>query len=68
MTTLAETVVRVTGSSSTIEFVHRDGADVELRVPSVDLAREILGFEAIVDLEDGIARTASWYRSQGGMT
>ena len=55
MTSLAETVVRVTGSSSRIEFEHRGGADVELRVPRVDLAREVLGFEAAVDLEDGIA-------------
>jgi UDP-glucose 4-epimerase len=65
MTSLAETVVRVTGSSSSIEFVHRDGADVELRVPRVDLARQLLGFEAAVDLEDGIARTAAWHRAQG---
>ena len=62
---LAEMVVRVMGSSSAIEFVHRDGPDVELRVPRVDLAREILGFEAKVDLEDGIARTAEWHRAQG---
>lgn len=68
MTSLAETVVRVTGSSSKIEFVHRGGADVELRVPRVDLARELLGFEAIVDLEDGIARTAAWQRAQWSAT
>jgi UDP-glucose 4-epimerase len=66
MASLAETVVRVTGSSSTIEFVHRDAVDVELRVPSVDLARELLGFEAKVDLDEGIARTASWHRANGG--
>jgi UDP-glucose 4-epimerase len=65
MASLAETVVRVTASSSAIEFVHRGGADVELRVPRVDLAREILGFEAVVDLDEGIERTAAWYRDQG---
>jgi UDP-glucose 4-epimerase len=68
MASLAETVVRVTGSSSAIEFVHRGGADVELRVPLVDLARDLLGFEAIVDLDDGIARTAAWHRAQGSVT
>ena len=67
MASLAETVVRVTGSSSKIEFVHRGGADVELRVPLVDLARELLGFEAAVDLDEGIALTAAWYRSQAGV-
>ena len=68
MASLAENVVRVTGSSSTIEFAHRGGVDVELRVPQVDLARELLGFEAMVDLDEGIARTAAWHRTRGGAT
>lgn len=67
MTSLAETVVRVTGSSSKIEFVHRVGADVELRVPLVNLARALLGFEAAVDLDEGISLTADWYRAQPGV-
>jgi UDP-glucose 4-epimerase len=67
MTSLAETVVRVTGSSSKIEFAHRGGADVELRVPLVDLARELLGFDAAIDLDEGISLTAAWYRTQEGL-
>ena len=59
---LAETVVRVLGSKSRIRFTRKDYADVELRVPSVRKARELLGFEAKVDLEEGIARTAEFYR------
>ena len=35
-------------------------ADIELRIPNTDKARERLGFQAKVDLEEGIARTASW--------
>ena len=58
---LANTVVRVLGSSSEIRFVRKDYADVELRVPAVDKARDRLGFEALVDLEEGIARTAASY-------
>lgn len=58
---LANTVVRVLGSSSEISFVRKDYADVELRVPAVDKARDLLGFEARVDLEEGIARTAASY-------
>jgi nucleoside-diphosphate-sugar epimerase len=34
-------------------------------VCSVERARKVLGFEADVALEDGIARTARWYRDQG---
>ena len=61
---LANTVVRVLDSKSPIVFTRRDYADVELRVPSVRKARELLGFEAKVDLEEGIRRTAAYYRNQ----
>jgi UDP-glucose 4-epimerase len=59
---LANTVVRILESKSPIVFTRRDYADVELRVPAVTKAREILGFEAKVDLEEGIKRTANAYR------
>ena len=59
---LANTVVRVLGSSSSIVFTRRDYADVELRVPSVSKARELLGFEAKVDMDEGIGYTAEHYR------
>jgi UDP-glucose 4-epimerase len=39
---LAQTVVRVLGSSSPIKFTKRDYADVELRVPSVAKARKLI--------------------------
>jgi len=55
---LAQTVVRVLESNSPIRFVEKDYIDVELRVPSVAKARDLLGFEAKVDLDEGIRRTA----------
>jgi UDP-glucose 4-epimerase len=61
---LANTVVRVLDSTSPIVFSRKDYADVELRVPSVHKARELLRFEAQIDLEEGIRRTAEYYRSQ----
>jgi UDP-glucose 4-epimerase len=63
---LAQTVVRVLGSSSPIRFVQRNGPDVELRVPSVRKARELFGFEAKVDLDEGIRRTADWFAGLKG--
>jgi UDP-glucose 4-epimerase len=60
---LAQTVVRVLGSSSNIRFTNKTYADVELRVPSVKKALELIGFEAKVDLEEGIRRTAEYYRN-----
>lgn len=58
---LANTVVRVLGSKSQIIFSRKDYADVELRIPSVQKALELLGFEAQIDLEDGIRKTATFY-------
>jgi UDP-glucose 4-epimerase len=60
---LANTVVRVLQSSSPIRFTRKDYADVELRVPAVSKARELLQFEAKIDLEEGIRHTAEFYRS-----
>lgn len=62
---LANAVVRVLGSRSPIVFTRKDYADVELRIPSVSKARNLLGFEAKVDLDEGILRTAEYYRSLG---
>jgi UDP-glucose 4-epimerase len=59
---LANTVVRVLHSKSAIRFVRKDYADIELRVPNVDKARDLLGFEANIDLEDGIRRTGEHYQ------
>ncbi|MGQ0803895.1 MAG: NAD-dependent epimerase/dehydratase family protein [Actinomycetota bacterium] len=59
---LANTVIRVLASDSAIEFQDKDYADVELRVPSVEKARRVLGFEPRVDLDEGILRTAEWFR------
>jgi UDP-glucose 4-epimerase len=61
---LANTVVRVLNSKSQIVFTRKDYVDVDLRVPSVRKAFELMGFEAKIDLEEGIRRTADYYRKQ----
>lgn len=58
---LAQTVCRVLNSKSRIVFRKALSSDIELRIPSVRKARELIGFEAKVDLEEGIRRTAEWY-------
>ena len=60
---LANTVVRVVESKSVIHFSQKEYADVELRIPSVRKAWELLRFAAKVDLEEGIRRTAEFYRN-----
>lgn len=59
---LANTVIRVLNSTSPIIFTKRDYVDVELRIPSTQKAREILCFEAEIDLEEGIRRTGEYFR------
>lgn len=61
---LANTVVRILNSRSAVVFTQRDYADVELRVPSTSKARDLLGFEAKIDLEEGILLTAAHYDQQ----
>jgi UDP-glucose 4-epimerase len=58
---LALAVIRVTYSKSKIVFAPRNSADVELRIPNIDKARSILGFQPKIDLEEGLRRTADWY-------
>lgn len=58
---LASTIVRVLNSKSKIEFIQKDYADVELRVPATRKAKDLLGFDAKVDLEEGIERTAQYF-------
>ncbi len=41
-----------------------DHPDVELRIPNIDKARNLLGFEPKVDLEEGLMRTIEWYRNR----
>jgi UDP-glucuronate decarboxylase len=65
---LATQIVRLCGSRSRIVFVPWNEVDVELRIPNIDKARSILGFEPRVDLDEGLSRTIEWYRrtSEGG--
>jgi len=61
---LAEKVVQLANSSSKIVHVPKNYADVELRIPSIEKAKELLGFEPKVDLNEGIRRTIEWYKSK----
>ena len=60
---LAQTVCRVLQSKSNIFFRDQLSADIELRIPSVKKTEEVLGFKAKVDLEEGILRTAEYFKN-----
>jgi len=59
---LALQIIRLSESKSKIIFEKKDMEDIELRVPDIEKAREILGYEPKVDLEEGLRRTINWYR------
>jgi len=65
---LALEIKRLCQSSSEINFVEWPYPDVDLRIPNIDKARKLLGFEPQVDLEDGLRRTIEWYRQKEGQT
>ena len=61
---LAQRIKRLTGCPGEIVFQPLHYTDVELRIPNVDKARELLGFDAKVELDEGLTRTIAWYRSR----
>jgi dTDP-glucose 4,6-dehydratase len=58
---LAEIIRDLTGSRSEITFVPRPEDDPTVRRPDITLARELLGWEPQVPLEEGLERTIAWF-------
>ena len=63
MIELAELVIELTGSTSTL--VHRElpSDDPKLRQPDISIARSVLGWEPTVQLRDGLQRTIDFFKS-----
>jgi UDP-glucose 4-epimerase len=59
---LAQRIRRITGTRVEIRFEPHLSPDVEIRIPNVDKARRLLGFEPDVELDEGLERTIAWYR------
>jgi dTDP-glucose 4,6-dehydratase len=67
MLELAEQVLEVTGSSSTIEFRPLPVDDPTQRRPDLTLARTQLGWEPTISLREGLQRTAEHFRGVLGL-
>jgi dTDP-glucose 4,6-dehydratase len=57
---LADNVLRVTGARSEIVFEALPVDDPQVRQPDITRAKQILGWEPEVGLEDGLRRTIEW--------
>jgi UDP-glucose 4-epimerase len=61
---LASRIRRLMGADVEIKFRPLHYTDVEMRIPNVDKARALLGWEPKVDLDEGLVRTIAWYRER----
>ncbi len=61
---LAEAVIRATGSRSEIVFEALPQDDPAVRKPDIRLARELLGWEPAVGLEEGLRLTVAAYEGR----
>jgi nucleoside-diphosphate-sugar epimerase len=59
---LANMIIRLTNSKSTIVFKPHPGPEVDLRVPSIEKAQTMLGYTPTTSLEAGISKTIPWYQ------
>jgi dTDP-glucose 4,6-dehydratase len=60
---LAERIRDLVSSTSPIQFVPRPQDDPTVRQPDITLAREQLGWEPSVQIDDGLTRTIGWMRA-----
>ena len=60
---LAQRVIALTGTSSGIVFEPLPSDDPTRRCPDISRAREMLGWEPRIPLDEGLARTAEWMKT-----
>ena len=63
---LAEIIIRLTGSDSPIEYLSLPTDDPKRRQPDISLAREKLGWEPGIEVEEGLKKTIEYFRERIG--
>lgn len=59
---LAETIIKLTGSSSQLTYLPTPKDDPKVRRPDLSLAKSLIGFENRVPLEDGLKMTIPYFQ------
>jgi dTDP-glucose 4,6-dehydratase len=57
---LAKLIIKMCNSKSKIVFKGIDFADVNIRMPDITKAKEILGYSPKIELEEGLEKTIKW--------
>ena len=63
MKELAELILKLTNSSSQIEYKALPQDDPKQRQPDISLAKEKLGWQPTVTVEEGLKKTIEYFRS-----
>jgi dTDP-glucose 4,6-dehydratase len=63
---IAETIIKMTGSSSKIVYRPLPTDDPKQRRPDITRARTLLGWEPKVQLEEGLIKTIEYFRTKVG--
>jgi dTDP-glucose 4,6-dehydratase len=61
---MAETILRMTGSTSRIALKPLPEDDPKVRQPNIARAKKILGWSPVVDLEQGLTSTIEYFRKK----
>lgn len=61
---LAQMVLRISGSKSEITFHALPEDDPRRRRPDISRAKDLLGWEPAISLEEGLTRTVEWFKSR----
>lgn len=50
---------------ATVQYQEVDRSEIRARIPVIDKARKVLGFQPKVDLDQGLSRTLEWFMREG---
>jgi len=56
----------IVGVSAEVEYLPARAGDVRDSLADIGLAKRLLGYRPAVSVDDGLARTVEWFRSQAG--